>query len=297
MIISRTFVAFSHKCKVNFRIRKDLEIFMRHSYTEHLTNQEYNIASELWYDAEGRLKQCVECGDNEGALMSLLDLKSAVAQRFGPLLTPQEAFSSMLGIIGGILHFACRDAGLPPAYLTLLILWQKDFLSAAFFSPASFAEPKALDSAIDACVIYACEMVKSFSLPTCSPLVKRCISLIHQHLTDEISVNELSASLGITRQHLSIQFHKETGKTLTEYINYERITLAKYYLHQNHFTITQIALMCGYSDSNYFGRMFKHILGKTPSAYRKKSTIPSSLCPVHPATISPHKSDIDPALR
>ncbi|MDO4276474.1 MAG: AraC family transcriptional regulator [Eubacteriales bacterium] len=244
---------------------------MKQSYTEHLTNQEYNTASELWYHAEDRLKQCVECGDGKGALTALSDLKSAVKQRFSPILTPWELTSTLFGILGGILHFACRDAGLPPAYLTLMILRQKDCLSAVF-SPVKGPSPSALtqspDGALDSCVLYACEMVQSFSLPEYSPLVRRCVSYIQQHLTDTLSVDSLAEMAGITRQYLSSQFHKETGKTPTEYINYERIKLSKYYLRQENYSITQIALMCGYGDSNYFGRTFKSITGKTPSAYR-----------------------------
>lgn len=236
---------------------------MRHSYTEHLTNQEYNQASELWYDAEDRLKHCIEAGDDAGALLALAELKTAVKQRFTPLLTRQELVSTLSGILGGILHFACRDAGLPPAYLTLMILWQKDALLAVFSSPGP-----ALDKAFDSCVVYACEMVRSFSLPECGPLVRSCIALIQQRLTDTLSVDDLAKELGITRQYLSAQFRKELGRTPVEYINYERIRLSKYYLRQNQFSITQIAMMCGYSDSNYFGRTFKNLTGKTPRQYR-----------------------------
>ena len=88
---------------------------------DHLTNEEYNMASEVWYHAELVLKQCVEAGDDTGALDALDTLKEAVYRRFQPILTHRELASTLLGILGGILHFACRDAGLPPAYLTLMI--------------------------------------------------------------------------------------------------------------------------------------------------------------------------------
>lgn len=241
---------------------------MKASYTDHLANQEYNLASELWIHAEDRLKECVERGDESGALLALADLRFAVEQRFGPILSPQEFSSTFLGIVGGILHFACKDAGLPPACLTLMLLWQKELLAAPFYSNTSGNPASLLQDAVKNCVVNACSMVRKFSLPDYSPMVRRCVSKIQQHLTEELTVDSLAASLGVSRQYLSAQFRRETKKTPIEYINYERITLAKYYLRQSHFTITQIALMCGFGDSNYFGRVFKNITRKTPSQYR-----------------------------
>ena len=48
------------------------------SVHDHLTNEEYNMASEVWYHAELVLKQCVEAGDDAGALDALDTLKEAV---------------------------------------------------------------------------------------------------------------------------------------------------------------------------------------------------------------------------
>lgn len=54
------------------------------SVHDHLTNEEYNMASEVWYHAELVLKQCVEAGDDAGALDALDTLKEAVYRRFRP---------------------------------------------------------------------------------------------------------------------------------------------------------------------------------------------------------------------
>lgn len=236
------------------------------SFTEDLTNPEYTLASELWYQSEQQLKQCVEAGDVSGSLKALEELKYAVARRFEQLLTREELEGAFIGILGGILHFACRDAGLPPAYLTMMILWQKETF-------ASAEARKSTSPSIESCVIYACKLVNRFSIPSYSPLVRRCMLWIGQNLTASFHMNTLAASLNISRPYLSTCFHKETGQTLTEYINRERVTLAKYYLQQTHFSITQIAFMCGYTDLNYFGRTFKKIEDISPGQYRKAHRI------------------------
>ena len=237
------------------------------SVHDHLTNEEYNMASEVWYHAELVLKQCVEAGDGAGALDALDTLKEAVYRRFQPILTHRELASTLLGILGGILHFACRDAGLPPAYLTLMILWQKETFTAVR------TQEEWLRSLKD-CIRYACELVRSFSLPSCGPLIRRCIALIQQGLTEELHAEALAGELGVTRPYLSSQFKKETGKTLTEYINAERIKLARHYLRQGRLSVTQVALLCGYSDPNYFGRIFRRLEGLPPQAFAEQYRLP-----------------------
>lgn len=237
------------------------------SVHDHLTNEEYNMASEVWYHVELVLKQCVEAGDDTGALDALDTLKEAVYRRFQPILTHRELASTLLGILGGILHFACRDAGLPPAYLTLMILWQKETFTAVR------TQEEWLRSLKD-CIRYASELVRSFSLPSCGPLIRRCITLIQQGLTEELHAETLAGELGVTRPYLSSQFKKETGKTLTEYINAERIKLARHYLRQGRLSVTQVALLCGYSDPNYFGRIFRRLEGLPPRAFAEQYRLP-----------------------
>lgn len=241
--------------------------------SEDLTNLEYVQASELWYHSELNLKHCVELGDEAGARKALTELKEAVEQRFSLILNKEEIVTIFLGIIGGILHFACRDAGLSPAYLTMMILFQKETLTSSIMKVPniSMSHPTLLQS-LNTCISQACSLIRNLSLCECSPLTRRCISLIQHRLTDKISVEELADILGVTRQYLSARFKEETGKSMTEYINWQRITLSKYYLRQKSLTITQVAMMCGYSDSNYFGRTFKKMEHMTPREYIAKNS-------------------------
>ena len=69
--------------------------------------------------------------------------------------------------------------------------------------------------------------------------------------------------------YLSRLFKEETGISLTEYINQQRIRAAKNYLQLDTTTITEVAFMVGYNDVNYFIKRFKKIVGLTPTQYRK----------------------------
>ena len=52
------------------------------------------------------------------------------------------------------------------------------------------------------------------------------------------------------------------------YLNEYRITRAKELLQTTRLNVRAVSIACGYSDSNYFTRVFKRITGKTPSEYR-----------------------------
>jgi two-component system response regulator YesN len=67
-------------------------------------------------------------------------------------------------------------------------------------------------------------------------------------------------------------FKKETGKTMTEYLNEIRIEKACNLLTNPEYKIYQVGEMVGIPNSYYFSRIFKKSIGCTPSEYRQKNT-------------------------
>lgn len=68
--------------------------------------------------------------------------------------------------------------------------------------------------------------------------------------------------------YLSQLFRKETDKTFMELKNELRISLAKEYLKNTSWSISQICEMCGYKDYFHFNKTFKKYVGFTPSKFR-----------------------------
>ena len=87
-------------------------------------------------------------------------------------------------------------------------------------------------------------------------------------ITREQNAYDQSVNLGVNASYLSTLFKKETGKTLTEYVNGKRIEYAIFLLNSTQLQIQAIAQYCGISDVNYFTRLFKTAVGKTPKEYR-----------------------------
>lgn len=102
-----------------------------------------------------------------------------------------------------------------------------------------------------------------------SDTIKEAISYIENKYVEDITLEDVAAYVGITPQHFSKVFKEETGYNYIEWVSKLRIDLAKRYLSAGEKNIREICYMVGYRDPNYFSRIFKKIVGKTPTEYVK----------------------------
>src|SRR5258708_3618821 len=101
-----------------------------------------------------------------------------------------------------------------------------------------------------------------------SSLLHFVLQYIHEHLTERIPVNMLSRKAYLSRNIFFKWFKQQFGITPLEYITRERIKLARHLLANEKNTVSQVSLLCGFSDVNYFVLAFKKSEGLTPGAYR-----------------------------
>lgn len=113
-----------------------------------------------------------------------------------------------------------------------------------------------------------CILVKNHSLKGYSLLIRKVITRIDSDLTDDLSLKAQAELLNVNSSYLSTLFKKETGVTLTEYVNRKRIDHALLLLNSTNMQIHLIAQYCGIPDVNYFTKIFKKLIGKTPREYR-----------------------------
>ena len=95
------------------------------------------------------------------------------------------------------------------------------------------------------------------------------INHICLYLTDDLSLKALAEEFSISPSYLSSLFKKETGSTLTDFVNKKRIENAVFLLNSTDLQIQSIAAASGVADLNYFTRLFKRNMGRTPSEYRE----------------------------
>ena len=92
---------------------------------------------------------------------------------------------------------------------------------------------------------------------------------IHENIAEKILVNTLCRKAYLSRNAFFKLFKEQFGLTPLEYINHERIKLAKQLLNSTNQSVTETGLQCGFTDVNYFVRTFRKIEGITPGHYQK----------------------------
>lgn len=99
-------------------------------------------------------------------------------------------------------------------------------------------------------------------------IVKKVKEYIDYNYNNDINVRDLADKFNLNYSYLSASFTKEVGISIVSYVTELRIKEAKKLLCDSNANITTIAETVGYSDLQYFYRVFKKNTGKTPLAYK-----------------------------
>ncbi len=90
------------------------------------------------------------------------------------------------------------------------------------------------------------------------------------HYQEELTLEQVATSINLSPTYFSKQFKHATGFGFKEYLTSIRIQKAVNLLEETQKPITEIAYLCGFNDSNYFGDVFKKLRGISPLKYRNK---------------------------
>ena len=104
-------------------------------------------------------------------------------------------------------------------------------------------------------------------------LVQSVLSYIHEHYTENITLDALALHSGVSRNYLSGAFRRLNGMTVWNYILIKRIDLAKNYLSKTDRSMLEIAADCGFNSTANFNKAFKKYTSQTPSQYRQTHRI------------------------
>ena len=98
--------------------------------------------------------------------------------------------------------------------------------------------------------------------------VRAILGYIEAGMTGPITLSDLSAAFFMSEGHLSRMFRKEMGVSIIAYVKRMRIQMAARMLSDSSEPVSVIAARVGVGDANYFCRMFKSVMGVSPSEYR-----------------------------
>ncbi len=120
---------------------------------------------------------------------------------------------------------------------------------------------------MEACTSYI--VYKELITPENDKIFDAAKAYIENHLHEDISVEQLCKELHIGRTKLYEIFRNELKTGISKYILRRRMHKAKKLLKTTDFSISEIAHSIGFSDYNYFSRVYKKTYGKSPKYYRK----------------------------
>lgn len=118
-------------------------------------------------------------------------------------------------------------------------------------------------------ITQACRNITTKREEQTSGLISKAKVYIEENYHKDISLDDVSRILDISPYYFSKLFKEETGENFIEYLTNMRIEKAKYLLIHSGKNIKNICIETGYSDPNYFSRIFKKQVGVTPTEYRE----------------------------
>jgi AraC family transcriptional regulator len=98
--------------------------------------------------------------------------------------------------------------------------------------------------------------------------LRRCLELIEAEFGRPLTVQDLARRSGIHPVHLSREFRRRFGESLGEYANKVRVRQACALMTDDSAPLAMVAAATGFTDQSHLCRVFKSLLGCTPSEFR-----------------------------
>ena len=121
-------------------------------------------------------------------------------------------------------------------------------------------------------------LVKRYAVRRVTPVVykgglpgyclKRVLDYVAARLEENITLSQLAAIAGMSPHYFSELFKQSTGYAPHQYVLLQRIERAKQQLRDPQRSIIDAGLDAGFQNSSHFARMFRKLVGTTPSKYR-----------------------------
>jgi len=101
------------------------------------------------------------------------------------------------------------------------------------------------------------------------PLITRAKKYIGEHQADSISLDQMAKALNVSTFYFCKMFKKATGLTFTDYLSRTRIERAKNLLLNPNVRVSEVAYDCGFISLTHFNRIFRKVVGMSPTVYRR----------------------------
>ena len=125
-----------------------------------------------------------------------------------------------------------------------------------------------LSASLEKLLIEFARAIKENDKPRVS--LSKSLSYINNYYNTQIKIPDLAKMDGLSMTQYNLHFKNQIGMSPTKYIISLRMNLAKDLIETSNLSLTQIAIMCGYDDYNFFAKVFKKYTGLSPKNYRRQ---------------------------
>lgn len=211
------------------------------------------------YRCEERMLEAIRAGNLEKAIeASKMFNIYRLQPRSGDRLRNMK---NLMIVWNTLLRKAVQEADVHPAHL--------DHTSAMFAKKIeACSDMSELEAISHEMMRKYCLLVRNHSLKGYSPMIRDALNYIDFNLKEQLSLKLLAEKVNANASYLSTQFRKETGKTVTDYINEKRVHSSLVFLATTDMPIQTVAEQVGIYDENYFARLFKKYQNQTAKQYR-----------------------------
>ncbi len=109
------------------------------------------------------------------------------------------------------------------------------------------------------------------SIPSLDPSA-RSIAFLHRHYQEPLRMKEVAALAGVSREHFSRLFFKQTGESPAAFLRTIRLEAAAKLLRSTELPISEVAFRSGFPTASKLGEFFRRRYRVSPKIYRKKRT-------------------------
>ena len=115
------------------------------------------------------------------------------------------------------------------------------------------------------------DLVNNIKTNKYSRSILLAINYIDTHLCENIKIDDIAKNAYLNSSYLSYLFHKETNKTISEWILERRIKESAYSITNSNESFADIAFFYNFCSQSYYTKCFKNIMGVTPKEYRNNT--------------------------
>jgi AraC family transcriptional regulator len=115
---------------------------------------------------------------------------------------------------------------------------------------------------------YATHSVRAYRGGLAPARLRRVTELVHAKIEEELSLEEMAQSAGLSTAHFSQMFRKSTGESPHQFVLRQRVERAKEMLREAEPRVLDVAVACGFKTQQHFARVFRRVCGASPTEYR-----------------------------